>query len=280
MSRTGLCTEVRGGKAFGKLEVLDPEDAESPKNTIFQTSCPPDVLVSATKRPINLQNGKLQVLGPTEDVSCHLAEAALRPGSSSGRQASSGRRSYTPTKQISLCTVKPKAHSSNIPNYHAADITDFKESKKSNTGPLKEDSVHQNNGEKHPKAEVLKASNHNPEMPEQPEDSSSDEEESDEEKPHAPMELLAEFLEAVMNEDYKLAWKLCQMILLYEPENPEVKEFSPLIQKMLKREEEEEEEGSDEEDSEDDSEDTDEDKDSSDSDYSNKSSTESESDEC
>ncbi|XP_077008066.1 glutamate-rich protein 2 isoform X2 [Tamandua tetradactyla] len=49
----------------------------------------------------------------------------------------------------------------------------------------------------------------------------------------APLELMAEFLRAEMDQDYHLAKKLCQMILIYEPENPEAKEFSSLIEEML-----------------------------------------------
>ncbi|XP_035879205.1 glutamate-rich protein 2 isoform X5 [Phyllostomus discolor] len=50
---------------------------------------------------------------------------------------------------------------------------------------------------------------------------------------HAPLELMAEFLRAEMCQDYHLAKKLCQMILIYEPENPEAKEFLSLIEEML-----------------------------------------------
>ncbi|KAM9663646.1 glutamate-rich protein 2 [Trichechus inunguis] len=50
---------------------------------------------------------------------------------------------------------------------------------------------------------------------------------------HAPLELMAEFLRAEMDRDYHLAKKLCQMILIYEPENPEAKEFFSLIEEVL-----------------------------------------------
>ncbi|XP_063115321.1 glutamate-rich protein 2 isoform X1 [Cavia porcellus] len=53
----------------------------------------------------------------------------------------------------------------------------------------------------------------------------------------APLELMAEFLRAEMGRDYHLAKKLCQMILIYEPENPEAKEFSSLIEELLLKEE-------------------------------------------
>ncbi|XP_036899363.1 glutamate-rich protein 2 [Sturnira hondurensis] len=68
------------------------------------------------------------------------------------------------------------------------------------------------------------------------EDDTSDED-SEDSNPnsdtHAPLELMAEFLRAEMSQDYHLAKKLCQMILIYEPENPEAKEFLSLIEEML-----------------------------------------------
>uniref|UniRef100_W5KZD7 Glutamate rich 2 n=1 Tax=Astyanax mexicanus TaxID=7994 RepID=W5KZD7_ASTMX len=62
------------------------------------------------------------------------------------------------------------------------------------------------------------------------EDCGEDQEEAEH---HAPIELLAEFLKAVMGKDYPLAKKLCQMILIYEPENPEAKHFLPLIEERM-----------------------------------------------
>ncbi|KAM7104145.1 glutamate-rich protein 2 isoform 3-T3 [Molossus nigricans] len=71
------------------------------------------------------------------------------------------------------------------------------------------------------------------------EDDTNDEDNEDS-KPHkgthAPLELMAEFLRAEMSRDYHLAKKLCQMILIYEPENPEAKEFFSLIEEMLLKE--------------------------------------------
>uniref|UniRef100_A0A8C6RB70 Glutamate rich 2 n=1 Tax=Nannospalax galili TaxID=1026970 RepID=A0A8C6RB70_NANGA len=52
----------------------------------------------------------------------------------------------------------------------------------------------------------------------------------------APLELMAEFLRAEMGRDYQLAKKLCQMILIYEPENPVAKEFFSLIEEILLKE--------------------------------------------
>ncbi|XP_020143979.1 glutamate-rich protein 2 isoform X3 [Microcebus murinus] len=69
------------------------------------------------------------------------------------------------------------------------------------------------------------------------EDDSNDEDNEEDSNPKkdtcAPLELMAEFLRAEMEQDYHLAKKLCQMILIYEPENPEAKEFLALIEEML-----------------------------------------------
>ncbi|KAJ8035939.1 Glutamate-rich protein 2 [Holothuria leucospilota] len=92
--------------------------------------------------------------------------------------------------------------------------------------------------------------------------SSSSDESEEEEK--APFELMGEFLEAVMDEDYETADKLCKMIMMYEPDNSECKQFQPLIEEMLKREREAQLWGSD--DSDDDDDDDDEEDDSEDED--------------
>ncbi|XP_021011008.1 glutamate-rich protein 2 isoform X4 [Mus caroli] len=84
------------------------------------------------------------------------------------------------------------------------------------------------------------------------EDSSNEDDEGPAKKAtQAPLELMAEFLRAEMGRDYQLAKKLCQMILIYEPENPVAKEFFSLIEEILLKEKAQDEE--DEEDSDEDS---------------------------
>ncbi|XP_072115755.1 glutamate-rich protein 2 [Mobula birostris] len=58
-----------------------------------------------------------------------------------------------------------------------------------------------------------------------------------EEERRAPIELMGEFLKAIMDRDYKLSSKLCQMILFYEPENSEAKQFEVLLEKKLQLDE-------------------------------------------
>ncbi|GAB1286412.1 Glutamate-rich 2 [Apodemus speciosus] len=85
------------------------------------------------------------------------------------------------------------------------------------------------------------------------EDSNNEDDEGPSKKEtRAPLELMAEgFLRAEMGRDYQLAKKLCQMILIYEPENPVAKEFFSLIEEILLKEKAQDEE--DEEDSDEDS---------------------------
>ncbi|XP_039505026.1 glutamate-rich protein 2 isoform X1 [Pimephales promelas] len=73
-----------------------------------------------------------------------------------------------------------------------------------------------------------------------PHEAQSEEEENESAEGHVPLELFAEFLQAVMTKNYPLAKKLCQMILIYEPQNSEAKRFLPLIEEKLLTEAEEE----------------------------------------
>ncbi|XP_069589218.1 glutamate-rich protein 2 isoform X4 [Ranitomeya imitator] len=240
MSRTevsGVACKVNLSKALGQLEVLDPDDEDYTKTSISRKLTSQSTEFAA-KRPESLQNGKLQVLGPKEELVIHPCDSASRPGSAAGRQGSAGRKSSIPTRQIPLCSVKPSAPSSNIPDYSVAPIVQTntsEEDEKGTTGP---------------QSLAIHSDNFKGRLEE-----SSEEDESDDDASRAPIELLAEFISAVMGEDYQVAQKLCQMILLYEPNNPEAVQFSPLIEEMLKIEQEE---SSDDEDSEDSDEETDE----------------------
>uniref|UniRef100_A0A8D3AM50 Glutamate-rich protein 2 n=1 Tax=Scophthalmus maximus TaxID=52904 RepID=A0A8D3AM50_SCOMX len=64
--------------------------------------------------------------------------------------------------------------------------------------------------------------------------------------------LWFQFLRAAMDRDFWLARKLCQLILIYEPDNPEASEFLPLIQKKLLEEEEDDSDDDSNDDSDDD----------------------------
>ncbi|XP_040028335.2 glutamate-rich protein 2 [Gasterosteus aculeatus] len=79
------------------------------------------------------------------------------------------------------------------------------------------------------------------------EESEREEEDVEDEDMETPVQLIMEFLRAVMVRDYRLASQLCRMILIYEPDHPEASEFLPLIQSKLLKEQEED-QSTDEED--------------------------------
>uniref|UniRef100_UPI00398EECC4 glutamate-rich protein 2 isoform X2 n=1 Tax=Pristiophorus japonicus TaxID=55135 RepID=UPI00398EECC4 len=64
-----------------------------------------------------------------------------------------------------------------------------------------------------------------------------DNESSKNEERRAPIELMGEFLKAIMDRDYKLSNKLCQMILIYEPGNPEANQFKTLLEMKIRLDE-------------------------------------------
>uniref|UniRef100_A0A9J7Y8F0 Glutamate-rich 2 n=1 Tax=Cyprinus carpio carpio TaxID=630221 RepID=A0A9J7Y8F0_CYPCA len=80
-----------------------------------------------------------------------------------------------------------------------------------------------------------------------PHEAQSEEDGNESVEGHVPLELFAEFLQAVMTRNYKLAKKLCQMILIYEPQNSEAKSFLPLIEEKLLIEADEESDDDDDE---------------------------------
>lgn len=66
------------------------------------------------------------------------------------------------------------------------------------------------------------------------EESSPESEESQESvEPKVPDQLIMEFLINMMKHDYVVAEKLCQMILLYDPEHEQALSFKPLLQDMI-----------------------------------------------
>uniref|UniRef100_A0A9J8CLY5 Glutamate-rich 2 n=1 Tax=Cyprinus carpio carpio TaxID=630221 RepID=A0A9J8CLY5_CYPCA len=83
--------------------------------------------------------------------------------------------------------------------------------------------------------------------PQDPHEAQSEEDGNESVEGHVPLELFAEFLQAVMTRNYKLAKKLCQMILIYEPQNSEAKSFLPLIEEKLLIEADEESDDDDDE---------------------------------
>ncbi|XP_048725404.2 glutamate-rich protein 2 isoform X7 [Caretta caretta] len=155
-------------------------------------------------------------------------------------------RVYTPTKQISLCAAKStfekwdssakstkNKNSSRIQEtnlrspHYIQETTDNKEKNSRNVEKPA-------NNELSTEFQTNSIDDHN--IDEQLSETTDDDEsssENEDRKRNAPIELLGEFLKAIMDQDYSLSKKLCQMILIYEPENTEAKQFLPLLEEKL-----------------------------------------------
>ncbi|KAM4626709.1 glutamate-rich protein 2 [Discoglossus pictus] len=227
----GASSRVNVTKAYGKLEVLNPEDGFSTEACLsMPINCSFEDSEFTTKRRLDCKEGKLQVLGPKENVLISPIKSDSRPTSASRNHGSPRKKCYTPTKQVSLCTAKPISQSGYL---SSTDLTEEKINssiKPSTSSPADTDE----------KETIVASSENGDNLVKGKSEDSNDEEDSDDEKERAPLELLAEFLKAVMDQDYETAQHLCKLILIYEPENPEAKEFSPLIDQMLQRENEQE----------------------------------------
>ncbi|XP_033900140.2 glutamate-rich protein 2 isoform X2 [Acipenser ruthenus] len=266
----------------GQLEVLGPEDGiivetfgiRSRQHSSEEASC----LNTASV------NGKLQVLEPGEAVAVEPVEMS-RPGSTGSRQSSAGRRSFTPTKQISLSAAKASSERNgkypDIPrtkkpvvamgtntkplesrpeNISVITVTELHSdkrrpnavekmcavTKKQHIEPELNDDIDTKEHEgavtiqspiNIPSSHSLQNVNWNSNKPGESSEGegndSEDEAQSEDEENKAPIQLLGEFLQSIMEQNYTLASKLCQMILIYEPDNPEAKQFIPLIEEKL-----------------------------------------------
>ncbi|XP_033024190.1 glutamate-rich protein 2 isoform X3 [Lacerta agilis] len=224
---------------------------------------------TAPKEQKNRQNGRLHVFGPKEEVVLEPVQTIPRMGC--GIESIS--RPYTPSKQILLRaaksvekgnTLKRIARNKNpkmsvrLPDRieeeteihndqqletdlqklnHETKITEVKTELEVNDENMKNSTI----VEKLPNGEVsteeqregVAKENADKKPPESSEDENNEQSDSEVERRIAPLQLMGEFLKAIMEQKYSLAKKLCQMILIYEPENPEALQFLPLIQKKL-----------------------------------------------
>ncbi|XP_034864248.1 glutamate-rich protein 2 [Mirounga leonina] len=219
------------------------------------------------KVPKYKQNGRLLVFDPKEKVMIEPNEA-MSDKCLFGRRARLASKLCTLPTQVSLnesifslftLTFRKEVSSKNIENTASLRNNENRVSSKcienkdtemnlqsnlwsssflkENTGQVSKDAVlaEQEKNNKHCLQDIddkLSESTDN-----DGEDDTNDEDNDEDSNPkkdtHAPLELMAEFLRAEMGQDYHLAKKLCQMILIYEPENPEAKEFFLLLEEML-----------------------------------------------
>ncbi|XP_074857576.1 glutamate-rich protein 2 [Carettochelys insculpta] len=231
-------------KVSGMLEVIGPEDGCILKTCLTASRQNSLGRTAAIEDKKNGQNGRLHVFGPKEEV---VIEPIQTMPWQHGCGPESTNKVYTPTKQISLCAAKStfekwNTSAKSIKNkkssriqeinlrspHYMQDNTDDKERNSRNVEKRA-------NNELSAEFPTSSIDNHN--IDEQLSETTDDDESSNEcdenEDRNAPIELLGEFLKAIMDQDYSLAKKLCQMILIYEPENTEAKQFLPLLEEKL-----------------------------------------------
>ncbi|XP_028605859.2 glutamate-rich protein 2 isoform X1 [Podarcis muralis] len=256
-------------KVSGMMEVIAPEDGFVLETRLPLPRHSGLGRTDVMKEQKNRQNGRLHVFGPKEEVVLEPVQTIPRMGC--GNESIS--RPYTPSKQILLRAAKsvekgntfkriarnknPKM-SVRLPDRieeeteihndqqletdlqrlnHETKITEVKTELEVNDEKMKNSAV----VEKLPNGEVstekqregVAKENADKKPPESSEDENNEQSDCEVEKRVAPLQLMGEFLKAIMEQKYSLAKKLCQMILIYEPENPEALQFLPLIEKKL-----------------------------------------------
>ncbi|XP_078539966.1 glutamate-rich protein 2 [Lissotriton helveticus] len=257
-------TPVRGTavQAPGRLEVIGAEDGfiREPYVSVrrMSSSEKADALIKGSR---DWQKGKLQVLGGKE---ASPVNTPPRQSSVGSKQVYSRKKVYTPTKQISLCTARSTPEIDETPSEDSGDkksICNSAPNLKSLGGMREGEQGDSRRRLANAQSTVIVNHNTTEKLSESTDDDDDDDDDTDsvidecEENEKAPIELMAEFLKAIMERDYNLASKLCQMILLYEPDNCEAQHFVPLIKEKLLMEENDQ--NSENEDDEEDSEDSD-----------------------
>ncbi|KAM7154129.1 glutamate-rich protein 2 isoform 3-T3 [Macrochelys suwanniensis] len=200
-------------KVSGMLEVIGPDDGfildvcltMSRQNCLERTH--------AIKDQKNGQNGRLHVFGPKEEVVIEPVQIMPRWDTSAKSIKNKNSSRIQETNLRSLNYIQ--------------ETTDNKEKNSRNVETPA-------NNELSTEFQTNSIDDHN--IDEQLSETTDDDEsssENEDRKRNAPIELLGEFLKAVMDQDYSLSKKLCQMILIYEPENTEAKQFLPLLEEKL-----------------------------------------------
>ncbi|XP_043381387.1 glutamate-rich protein 2 isoform X5 [Chelonia mydas] len=219
-------------KVSGMLEVIGPDDGFILEAclTMSRQNCLERIDTIEDQK--NGQNGRLHVFGPkgSMDVDQNLQTEFIRQQNKSH---------YVQLNQLlkskwdsSAKSIKNKNSSriqeTNLRSPHyIQETTDDKEKNSRNVEKPA-------NNELSTEFQTNSIDDHN--IDEQLSETTDDDEsssENEDRKRNAPIELLGEFLKAIMDQDYSLSKKLCQMILIYEPENTEAKQFLPLLEEKL-----------------------------------------------
>ncbi|XP_077175864.1 glutamate-rich protein 2 isoform X6 [Paroedura picta] len=240
-------------KVSGMLEVIAPEDGFVLEKCVPLSRHNGLGRTDAMKEQKNWQNGRLHVFGPKEVV--------IEPVQTVPRQNTLTRTSTNQNPKMTVRlheSIQEEVEIHNDPLLkddlpklnHETEIIGAKTESKEETFKNVEKTPHSE-----ARAETQGSCVDEQNADEKPSDSSDDDGCNREqtggkaEKRTAPLELMGEFLKAIMEREYSLAKKLCQMILIYEPQNPEAKQFLPLIERKLQLEsiQEADGEGTDEE---------------------------------
>ncbi|XP_070587835.1 glutamate-rich protein 2 isoform X2 [Erythrolamprus reginae] len=197
-------------KVSGMMEVIAPEDG-----FILETCLPLSRhslgRTDAMKEPKNKHNGRLHVFGPEEEVVIEPVQTIPRRNALAAR------------------IVKKKNPRANVKPHDCLEETDEK---------MKNFKIDEKTVNSEVSTEPQKDSEDKKKDDGKPPESSDDESNTDPtdnatQNRIAPLQLMGEFLKAIMERKYHIAKKLCQMILIYEPSNPEANQFLPLIEKKL-----------------------------------------------
>ncbi|XP_074823658.1 glutamate-rich protein 2 isoform X18 [Natator depressus] len=219
-------------KVSGMLEVIGPDDGFILEACLTMSRQNCLERIDTIKDQKNGQNGRLHVFGPkgSMDVDQNLQTEFIRQQNKSH---------YVQLNQLlkskwdsSAKSIKNKNSSriqeTNLRSPHyIQETTDDKEKNSRNVEKPA-------NNELSTEFQTNSIDDHN--IDEQLSEATDDDEsssENEDRKRNAPIELLGEFLKAIMDQDYSLSKKLCQMILIYEPENTEAKQFLPLLEEKL-----------------------------------------------
>ncbi|XP_060634847.2 glutamate-rich protein 2 [Anolis sagrei] len=251
-------------KVSGMMEVIGPEDGFVLEKRLSLSRYNG---LGKTDQIKEQRIRRLHVFGPKEEVV--IAPVQSRQCMACGNESSN--RSYTPSKQILLCAAKSLEKENDLTRIskninmnvglqecveetgihndqhlkpdleglnHETKIIEPKTESEGNDEEMKNSSNVETISNNEVTTEIQKDSVDKQVADEKPPDSSDDDDsngQSDNEvkKRVAPLQLMGEFLKAIMERKYLLAKKLCQMILIYEPENPEAKQFLPLIEQKL-----------------------------------------------
>ncbi|XP_074823652.1 glutamate-rich protein 2 isoform X13 [Natator depressus] len=230
-------------KVSGMLEVIGPDDGFILEACLTMSRQNCLERIDTIKDQKNGQNGRLHVFGPKEEVVIEPIQTMPCMDVDQNLQTEFIRQQnkshYVQLNQLlkskwdsSAKSIKNKNSSriqeTNLRSPHyIQETTDDKEKNSRNVEKPA-------NNELSTEFQTNSIDDHN--IDEQLSEATDDDEsssENEDRKRNAPIELLGEFLKAIMDQDYSLSKKLCQMILIYEPENTEAKQFLPLLEEKL-----------------------------------------------